>query len=144
MRYFKLLLAVIAGLIVGSVVNMGIILLSGHLIPPPAGADTTTAEGLKASIHLFEPRHFVFPFLAHAIGTLVGAWLAAKLAPSFSWIPAMTVGALFFLGGVISARMIPAPVWFVVVDLVLAYFPAAWLGLRLARRRDIAQQPPAG
>ena len=143
MRYFKLLLAVIAGLIVGSVVNMGIILLSGHLIPPPAGADTTTAEGLKASIHLFEPRHFVFPFLAHAIGTLAGAWLATKLAPSFGWIPAMTVGALFFLGGVISARMIPAPVWFVAVDLVLAYFPAAWLGLRLGRRRDIARPPPA-
>ena len=135
MRFLKILLAVIAGLVVGSLVNMGLIMLSGHVIPPPAGADVTTAEGLKASIHLFEPKHFVFPFLAHALGTLVGAFVASKLAPRSGWIPAMTVGALFFLGGVISARMIPAPTWFIATDLLLAYFPAAWIGLRLAGSR---------
>ena len=51
---------------------MGLIMLSGKVIPPPAGSDVATMEGLKASLHLFEPKHFVFPFLAHALGTLVG------------------------------------------------------------------------
>ncbi|TGL88194.1 hypothetical protein EHQ68_10195 [Leptospira congkakensis] len=46
--------------------------VSGKIILPPKGADVTTMEGLKASIHLFEPEHFLFPFLAHALGTLVG------------------------------------------------------------------------
>ena len=69
-------LAVIAGLIVGSIVNMGIIAISGSIIPPPEGADVTTMEGLKATMHLFEPRHFIFPFLAHALGTLAGAIIA--------------------------------------------------------------------
>lgn len=133
MQYLKALLAVIAGLVIGSIVNMGLIMLSGHVIPPPAGADITTTEGLKASLHLFEPKHFVSPFLAHAIGTLVGAFAAAKIAPRSRWIPAMAVGAMFFIGGVISARMLPAPTWFIATDLLLAYFPSAWLGLRLAR-----------
>ncbi len=135
MQYLKALLAVVAGLVVGSVVNMGLIMLSGHVIPPPAGADVTTSEGLKASLHLFEPRHFLFPFLAHALGTLVGAYVAAKIASKSGWVPAMAVGAMFFIGGVISARMLPAPTWFIAADLLLAYFPFAWLGLLLARGR---------
>ena len=45
-------LAVLAGLVVGNVINMGIVMISGSVIPPPEGADVTTAEGLQASIHL--------------------------------------------------------------------------------------------
>ena len=74
-RVSRLILAVIAGLLVGSIANMALVMLSGHVIPPPAGVDTTTAEGLKAAMPLFEPKHFLFPFLAHAIGTLVGTML---------------------------------------------------------------------
>lgn len=55
-------IAVIAGAVFGSIVNMGIIMLSGHIIPPPDGADVTTMEGLKTSMHLFQPKHFIFLF----------------------------------------------------------------------------------
>lgn len=57
----KNILAVIAGFVVGSVVNMCLIMVSGSVIPPPAGADVKTMEGLQASMHLFEPKHFVMP-----------------------------------------------------------------------------------
>lgn len=133
-RFVRLLLAVVAGFVLGSVVNMGLIMLGGKVIPPPAGADVGTVEGLKASIHLFAPRHFVFPFLAHALGTFAGALAAAWLSPGRSPGPAFTVGALFLLGGVANTFMIPAPAWFIAVDLLLAYLPAAWLGLALAQR----------
>ena len=38
------ILAVIAGILIGGAVNMGIILISGKIIAPPAGADVTTME----------------------------------------------------------------------------------------------------
>src|SRR5690606_30513718 len=60
--------AVVAGLVVGSVVNMAIVAAGPALVPPPAGVDTATAEGLAAGIHLFQPKHFLSPFLAHALG----------------------------------------------------------------------------
>ncbi len=69
-------LAVLVGLAVGSAVNMGLVMLAPSLIPLPAGADVTTAEGLRAAMPLFEPRHFIMPFLAHALGTLTGAFAA--------------------------------------------------------------------
>ena len=80
-KFFRMLLAVAIGFVLGSVVNMALITVGGKVIPPPAGADITTMDGLKASLHLFEARHFIFPFLAHALGTLVGALVACWLAP---------------------------------------------------------------
>jgi hypothetical protein len=49
---------------VGGAVNMLLVNLGGILIPAPKGADVTTMEGFKASIHLFKPINFLFPFLA--------------------------------------------------------------------------------
>jgi len=134
-RLLRLILAIVAGFIAGSAVNMGIITLSGSVIPPPPGADVTTMEGLRASMHLFQPKHFLFPFLAHALGTLVGALVATLLGPRGSAAPAITVGVLFFLGGCANVFMLPSPMWFNAVDLVFGYLPFAWLGYRLAAPR---------
>jgi hypothetical protein len=133
-KFLRMLLAVVVGFVIGSVVNMALIKVSGSVIAPPAGADVTSFEGLKASLHLFEARHFVFPFLAHAMGTLVGASIACVLAPGRSAVPAYIVGGLFLLGGIANTIMLPAPAWFVASDLLLAYLPAAWVGQALARR----------
>lgn len=135
MPIVKLVLAVLLGLVVGSVVNMALVMAGGHVIAPPPGADMTTAEGLRAALPQMQPRHYLFPFLAHALGTLAGAYLAAKLAPVRKLLAAMVVGGCFFIGGVLAARMIPAPAWFIAVDLVLAYWPFAVLGWLLARPR---------
>ena len=129
--FLRNLLAVLTGLLLGSLVNMGLIMVSGKVIPPPAGADVTTMEGLKASLHLFEPKHFLFPFLAHALGTLVGAFLAARLAGSRPRMFGFVVSGFFLLGGVMNAFVLPAPAWFIATDLLGAYLPMAWLGGRL-------------
>jgi len=138
-KFLRVLLSVVLGLVIGSAVNMGLIMLSGKVIPPPPGADVTTMEGLKASLHLFEAKHFVFPFLAHAMGTLVGALVAGLSAPGKSAIPAYVVGVFFLLGGMANVYMLPAPVWFSAVDLLLAYLPAAWLGQTLAARAHLGR-----
>src|SRR5687768_13850272 len=111
-------LAVIAGLVVGSVLNGAIISISGKVIPPPGDADVTTMEGLKASLHLFEPKHFIMPFLAHALGTLLGAFLAARTGATSNMTLAFIVGGFFMIGGIINVILLPAPMWFNVVDLV--------------------------
>lgn len=126
------ILAVVGGAIVGGIVNMGIIMISSNIIPPPAGVDVTDMESLKANMHLFEPKNFIFPFLAHALGALVGAFIAAKVAASHHMKLAVTVGAFFLIGGIINVSMLPAPPWFSVLDIVGAYIPMGWLGGKLA------------
>ena len=128
------ILAIIAGVIVGQVVNMALILLGPHVIPPPAGVDMTTTEGLRETIHLLEPRHFIFPFLAHALGTLAGATAAYVIAASHRSIYASAIGAISLAGGIAAAFLFPVPAWFVALDLVAAYLPMAWIATRLGHR----------
>ena len=122
------ILAVIVGLFVGSIVNMGLISISGSVIPPPAGIDPSDLESLKTGMHLFEAKHFIFPFLAHALGTLVGAFVAAKVGATRKMALALVIGFFFMLGGISMITMVPSPTWFTVLDLVVAYLPMAWLG----------------
>ncbi|WP_113638635.1 hypothetical protein [Nubsella zeaxanthinifaciens] len=125
------ILAIIAGLFIGSVVNMGIILISGNFITPPAGVDMTTEEGLKVGMHLLEPKHFIFPFLAHAIGTFVGAYIAARISTK-KVLFAMIIGAIFLSGGIYMVAILPSPIWFTLVDLLGAYLPVAYFAGKIA------------
>jgi hypothetical protein len=127
-------LAIIIGLIIGMVVNMGLVNIGPSIIPMPTGTDVTTMEGLKESMKLFEPINFLFPFLAHALGTLVAAFVAAKIAINNQIMPAMIIGFIFLLGGISMVYMVGGPLWFIVSDLVLAYLPMAYLGLLIARK----------
>jgi hypothetical protein len=114
-------------LFIGALANGKIIELSPSLIPPPQGADFTTEAGLKAAAELMEPKHFIMPFLAHALGTLVSAIVLLfffKERQSL-FIRSLIVGGIFFLGGLSMVFMIPSPKWFILIDLGLAYFPMA-------------------
>ncbi len=133
------ILAVVVGIVIGGAVNMALVTLSPALIRPPAGVDVNDAVSLAKGIHLFEPRHFLMPFLAHALGTLAGALLAYLVAATYRAQVAYVIGAVFLCGGVAASLMIPAPTWFIALDLLAAYLPMAWLaaqiGTRLALKR---------
>lgn len=127
-------LALVAGIVIGGGVNMALIALSPSLIPPPAGVDVNNAESLARAMHLFEPRHFAMPFLAHAVGTLAGALAAYLIAATYNAPIAYVIGAVFLCGGVAASFMIPAPAWFIALDLLVAYLPMAWLAIQIGRR----------
>ncbi len=129
-------LAVFAGILIGGLVNMLIIMMGGQLIPPPPGADMTTAEGIAAAMPNLSARHFVMPFLAHALGTFAGALAAALIAATYKTQFALGIGVFFLLGGIAASAMIPAPVWFIALDLILAYIPPAIIAGKLAGGRD--------
>jgi hypothetical protein len=126
-------LAVLAGMLLGGVVNMTLVMVGPRVVPSPAGVDMADAASLAAGIHLLEPRHFLFPFLAHALGTWVGALTASLIAATRGPVPAWVLGGINLAGGILASTMIPAPGWFIALDLVLAYLPMAWLGGRLGR-----------
>jgi hypothetical protein len=128
----KGVIAVIVGVIAGSALNMGLIMISGSIIAPPEGALTTTTEGLKESLHLFKPKHFLLPFMAHGLGTLFGALIAALIVSKHKIRFALGIGCWFLLGGITMTFMLPSPIWFTIVDLSLAYIPMAYLGGLLA------------
>jgi hypothetical protein len=127
-------LAVLAGLVIGGIVNMLLVTISPMIIPPPAGVDVSNMEALTKAMPLFEPRHFIMPFLAHALGSLVGAIAAYMIAGSYKTQIALAIGAVFLLGGAAASYMLPAPAWFEALDILVAYLPMAWLGSKIGAR----------
>jgi hypothetical protein len=126
-------LAVIAGFVLGSIVNMSLVTAGPHVFALPPGVDMNDMNSLKSSAHLMQPKNFVFPFLAHALGTLVGALTAHLIAASHRPVFAYIVGVLNLAGGIAASFMIPAPTWFIAIDLLVAYIPMAWLASKLGR-----------
>jgi hypothetical protein len=126
------ILAVIAGIFGAMLLNGFLIQVGGKVIPPPPGAILTTTEGLKESMHLMEPKHFLFPFLAHALGSLIGAFLAGSFAANRHLQLCMTIAGVHMLGGIMMVMMVPSPLWFTLTDLGLAYLPMGFLGWKLS------------
>jgi hypothetical protein len=125
-------LAVLAGIVVGSIINMGIINVGPLVIPLPEGADTSNMDALRESMNMFTPKNFITPFLAHALGTLVGAFVAAKIATAHRANVAIGVSVFFLLGGISAVVMLGGPLWFQATDLLFAYLPMGYLGGVLA------------
>lgn len=124
----------IAGLGAMYLANMGIIMISGSIIPPPEGADLSTPEGLEAAMSLMEPKHFIMPFLAHALGSLFGALVSASLASSHKRTIALILGSFHMIGGIAMVALVGGPMWFIMLDLIVAYIPMALLGYKLAKK----------
>jgi hypothetical protein len=132
------ILSPVGGFIGGSVVNVLLVNIGPSVVPLPEGADISTMEGLRKSMDLFTPVNFLFPFLGHALGTLAGAFIAAKVAASHKMKFAIAIGVCFLLGGLAMVKMLGGPLWFNAADLLLAYIPMGYLGGVLAG----ARRPP--
>lgn len=131
----KNILIVILGLFIGGAVNMFLVTISASVIPLPPGVDPTDEASLAAGIKLFEAKHFIMPFLAHALGTLVASFIIAKFAASQHMRLALIPGFMFLIGGIMMSRMVDAPTWFDALDLLVAYLPMSYLGYLLGRKK---------
>ena len=119
-------------LFMGMGVNMGMLFVGSWLLPLPEGLNTSSREALKAALPLLRTQDFIFPFLAHAMGTLTSAFFVTTWATDKQLRYSLIYGGLFFLGGLTTIIGMPSPVWFSILDLTLAYFPMAWIGYKMA------------
>lgn len=110
-------------------------MISSSVVPLPEGVDPSSMESIKANIHLYEAKHFIMPFLAHALGTLLAAFITVKLAATRQMPLALFIGFWFMLGGISVAFELGTPAWMNVVDVLFAYIPMAWIGFLFARKK---------
>jgi hypothetical protein len=127
-------LAVVAGMIVGSALNMGLIQLNMRvLFPMPAGMDMNDAAQFNAFVAGLPTLAFLVVVLAHLGQSFVGGWVAARLGASHPMRLAMIIGLLSLAGGIMAMMMIRGPDW-MLVELPL-YLVVAWLAGRIEQKR---------
>jgi hypothetical protein len=129
------ILAVVAGIIVGMIVNMGLVMMGSALVPLNIQVDPNDMDAFAKAMENAELKHYIFPFLAHALGTLAGAITAAAIAANRKIIFALVIGCFFLAGGIMVNIQIPSPMWFHILDIVVAYIPMGYLGGKMMTRR---------
>ncbi len=125
-------IAVITGVVCGSVLNFALVSAGMELFPLPPGTDPSSMEDLRRVMRTLPPENFMFPFLGHALGTAAGAYLTSKFAASHQRRLSLSIGVFFLLGGLAMILNCGGPVWFIATDLLLAYLPMAFVGHRLS------------
>lgn len=111
----KVVLATIIGLIVSSGLNMTI-LSFGMPVHVEAGGDQY--EAIIEMMKSFTVMDYMVPLAAHVFGVLAGL-IVARFICRTSNLPIYIIGGLHMIGTIINLFMIPAPGWFVVLDLIL-------------------------
>tara|TARA_B100000401_G_C52298616_1_gene481570 strand:- start:87 stop:470 length:384 start_codon:yes stop_codon:yes gene_type:complete len=125
-QVLKNIAIVILGIIIGMIINIGLIILGGIIFPPSESFEPMNAIN-------WDYKYFIFPFLAHSIGTLSGAFIVSKLSKRFSIILPLIVGFYFLSGGIYMITILPAPTWFILLDVILGYIPMALLGWKISK-----------
>lgn len=131
MNLLRYILAVALGWFSGATLNYALIQV-GHKYYRIEGVDLNDMDQLAEAMPLLDWQFFIFPFLAHALGTLVGAFVAGLIAPSKKMVFSLVIGVFFLLGGIMVNMMLPGPIWFTLTDILLAYIPMAWIGGKVA------------
>ena len=133
-NFFRNFIALFGGAALGAFANGAIISLQPYILPLPEGVDPNNIESLTLAMETFTWENFIMPFMAHAIGTFVGAYFAVRVARQRQLFKAMAISGIFLLGGIQMVRILPAPLWFEVLDLTLAYLPMGGLAYHFAMR----------
>ena len=125
--FFRIILSLISGVISGSIVNIILIITGSYIIMTPENFDPMNTQDWTVPL-------FIFPFLAHSLGTLIGSFTATKISKGYHISIPLMVGLWFLAGGIYMTTIIPAPAWFEILDIIICYIPMAFLGWKLNRK----------
>lgn len=122
---------VLLSLVFGSLIN-GLILTVGPLIIEyPPGVSFATEASTIQSMNLLRPIHFAIPFVAHALGTFISTLLMAIYIKNKYLMVAYMISVLYLIAGIMNVIMYPAPIWFIILDLTMAYIPMGYIGAKI-------------
>jgi hypothetical protein len=127
------ILAVLAGMIVGSAVNMGLIMLSWQIFPMPEGMDPNDSAQFNEYVAGLPVAALLLVILAHLGQSFVGGLVAARIAATRPMVVALIIGALTLLGGILNMMSIEHPTWMYIE--VPLYIVVAWAAGRLEIKR---------
>jgi len=127
-------LAVIAGIIVGS---LGIWLMErlGHsLYPFPADLKVDDIEGFKAYVENLPFMGKFIVILGYTLGGLLSGFVATKVANNNKPVAAIVCGAIFLFFTIYNMTVLPTPIWFWILG--IAVWGLVFVGYQLALNKN--------
>jgi hypothetical protein len=126
--------AVVAGFVVASIVMMIVETINGRALYPELGKAAVgmkDPEQIRALMATAPVGALLAVIAGWILGGVAGGWVSARLAAQAKLAHGLVLGALLTLAGIANNLMVPPPLWFWIVSLVVL-IPAAYIGARLA------------
>lgn len=122
--------AVLLGLVVATVLIIGVEVFSSIVHPFPPDVDPTDFEVCKAHVARYPWGVLLLGALAWGLTTFLSAWLATRLGSGRHRAHGIVVGAILLALAIMNMSMLPYPIWFWACNLILFPLGFYW-GARL-------------
>lgn len=132
--------AVLAGVVAAGVIVAALEAINARLFNLPEGIDASDMEAMRRAVAALPQSAFILLLAGWGIGTLMGAWIAARLAPKAPRVHGAIVTAVLLAAGVANMVMLPHPAWVWVVGILL-FVTGGCAGTHLALRSLKTPQP---
>lgn len=113
------ILAVVGGLLAGSICIWLMEALGHFLYPLPAGVEPTNVEAFKAYVSTLPFAALLLVLVGYSLGAVVSGFISTKIANDGKNRYAIICGVFFLLATVYNMIMLPTPVWFWVLGILL-------------------------
>lgn len=126
----KKILAVVAGIIVGSICVWAVETLNHMLYPYPEGMKPGDMEGFKNYIETLPFLGKFMVIIGYALGALVSGFIATKISKDGKPTAALICGIIFLVFTIYNMTVLPTPIWFWILGILVWTLVLA--GYRLA------------
>ncbi|WP_426479090.1 hypothetical protein ACP3T3_06470 [Chryseobacterium sp. CBSDS_008] len=126
------ILAVLAGLITGSICITVVEKIGHSLYPPPPEAAAGDMEALKIYVGQAPFMALFFIIIAYALAAVVSGFTATKISNDGKLTAALICGIIFLLMTLYMMISLPAPIWFWILGILVwgLIFPGYKLALK--------------
>lgn len=135
--------AVLVGLAAAAVLTVGVEVFSSIFHPFPPDVDPTDYEVCKAHVARYPAWVLVLAALGWGLTTFVSVWLATRLGSRRHRAHGISVGAILLSLAVMNMSMLPYPVWFWALNLVVFPLGIFW-GSHRGGRQPSSCDPKGG
>jgi len=129
------LLAVIAGIIAGSICIWAVETVSHLMYPFPKGLKPNDMESFKNYVENLPFFGKFMVIIGYALGAVVSGFVATKISRSGKPNAAIICGAIFTIFTIYNMSVLPTPIWFWVLGILVWILVLAGYQLALNKNR---------
>ena len=135
MQITKYVLPVVVGAMSGMIlITLGEMAIH-NVYPLPPGTDLYDADSLAKAMKQMPQSALLFLLVNYVISSFLAGIIATLISGRITFRPAMVVGIVLTLAGLYNVVVLPHPLWFSIINL-LVYFPFVYFGYLVVRKKE--------
>lgn len=127
-------LSIAVGILAGAIVIALVEMICQAIYPLPQDMDISNPLEMAEYVRVIPIGALLIVLLGWALGAIVSGLIASLIMKESKGISALICGAALLAMGIVNMMLIPHPIWFWFLG-VLIFLPSAWVGFLLVDKK---------